>query len=125
MREQRRIETRNLRLSDLPRDGTRWCNSRRTAELGNLMEFALTFDGYEYLGLDTLYRLLGAVRESFERPTNGEPQAILTCFALSGLRALLFAEQRMFGKDDYSRIETSDFTQAILAAIATRLEGTA
>jgi len=125
MREQRRIETRNLHPSDLPRDGTRWCGADRIAVPGNLMEFSLTFDGYEYLGLDALYRLHGAVRESFERPTGGEPKAILTCFGLSGLRALLFAEQRMFGKNDYSRIETSDLTQAILAAIATRLEGTA
>jgi hypothetical protein len=111
-----KIPTAQLCLSDVPANAGRWVESRAGPLFsGTLVGFALSFNGYEFLGLEVL-SFAGETRRIYELA----PQ-VLECFATTGLRALLFVEQRRWAKDDDSEIETSPYVRDIVRHIRGRL----
>jgi hypothetical protein len=81
------------------------------------MEFALSFDAYALLGdgvidqsnvVDTIVKKRG--------------YAILQCFNLTGLRVLLFAQQRIWATQGYGEVATSELTRQIVRCIYQRLQ---
>lgn len=102
----KRIPTQQLRASDVPKELREWGNDE-------LIRFALSFDGYEFVG-DSLGAFSNAVRQVYyQRPE------ILNAFNTTGLRALLFFAQRAsyWGQE---RV-VDDFTRAVVEQMRKRL----
>ncbi len=112
-----KIPTKNLRKSDVPRPSGEWISVRDGVEDWSLVNFALSFDGYEFMqsGPDEAYfELTSAISKVFET----SPQ-VLKCFNTTGPRCLLFMEQRKAKWAETNR--TSPYVIALLDAIRARL----
>lgn len=78
------------------------------------INFALSFDGYEFLGDEILGEFCNMVKAAYER----NPK-VLDVFNTTGLRALLFFEQRRAKWNDQVRVD--DYTNEIVKHIRLRL----
>jgi hypothetical protein len=110
------VPARSLTAADVSRIETDW--SPRTDKAGtedrSLIDFALSFDGYEFLGND-LGQLCNVVKQIYER----QPR-ILDAFSIAGLRALLFFEQRRARWHVDNHVD--DFTNALVRLIRERVK---
>jgi hypothetical protein len=116
--EPKRIETKVLRLSLVPDTPRVWLPLDSSGqEDWAFVNFANSFDGYEFLGGTESVNgeFADAVIKVYERA----PQ-ILTVFNLKGLRALLFFAQRRAKWHD--EVEVSRFAREVVEAIRKRLE---
>lgn len=101
----------------MPPPASEWITSGDGVEDWALINFALSFDGYAFMqgGPGGEYSVLtSAVEQAFET----RPQ-VLECFNTTGLRCLLFMEQRKAKWEETDRI--TPYVAAILETIRTRL----
>ena len=106
------VETSNLRPSDVPAPQREWLPSKGDRDDWTFINFALSFDGYGFLG-DDAGQFCNAVRDSYDRSP-----VIVKMFNTTGLRMLLFFEQRRakWNEDAY----VDDYANAIVRCIAER-----
>ena len=110
----KRIETRALRAADIPLRQREWLPHDGDGDDWKVIKFALSFDGYELLEFNDLMELCDLVKDIFARAP-----AVLKTFNTSGLRMLLFFEQRRARATDVSLVD--DYTNHLLDAIRGRL----
>ena len=110
----RRIATENLRAGDVPECSYEWLPSIQGREDWSLINFALSFDGYENFDIEDLGDVCNAVRQTYNRNSK-----ILKSFNTAGLRMLLFFEQRRDRWLDENRV--SDYVRDLLELIRKRL----
>lgn len=117
----RPIRTAELTAADVPEVGNTWVRLENGEMHGpgddwSLHSFALSFNGYEFLGSanDEYLRLTNTVASIYEK----EPR-ILKCFSVTGLRCLLFIEQRKMKESYPGRL--TPYVRDIVEAIRTRL----
>jgi hypothetical protein len=110
----KKLATKNLRLTHVPRRTPQeWLTSTRMGDDWSFINFANSFDGYEFLD-DELGTLANAVANIY-----GSKPNVLDAFNLRGLRALLFFEQRRAKWAEQNRV--SDYTKALVKMIRRRL----
>lgn len=112
-----KIATRDLKASDVPPLADTWFVETPNGEDSRLIEFALSFDGYEFFGPaasdDTqLYQICFPIEEAYCNHPN-----ILKAFNTTGLRLLLFFQQRR----EREQIRMSDYAKVLIEAIRARL----
>jgi hypothetical protein len=117
----RRVATADLIAADIPTVGETWVALERGLMYGpnddwSLHSFALSFDGYEFLaGANAQYlEMTDIAQRIYEVQPN-----ILKCFTITGLRCLLFIEQRKV-KDTYPG-RTTRYVRDIVESIRARL----
>lgn len=112
--EIRPIRTRDLRSSDVPAPQREWLPTFLGRDDWSFINFALSFDGYSVLG-DDAGEVCNMVRAIFERRPN-----VLDMFNTTGLRILLFFEQRRAKWNDENQVD--DYSNTLVRMIRSRLE---
>ena len=110
----KRISTKALHAADVPAPQREWLPNVNGSEDWTLINFANSFDGYEFLGDEPLGQLCNDVKKIFA----GNPN-VLETFNVTGLRMLPFFEQRRAKWGDLTLVD--DFTNEVLKAISRRL----
>jgi len=103
------IRSDDLTIDDVPDVQASW---------RDVVEFALTFDGYNYAGdISKLSRLVRRVRKDYAENSSLKR-------SLDDLRACLFLEQRAARWNEYEpKSDDLRYVRALLAGIAERLKG--
>ena len=107
------VHTSDLRSSDVPVPQREWLPSEGDRDDWSSINFALSFDGYAFLG-DDAGQFCNAVHDAYERTP-----AVLEMFNTTGLRMLLFFEQRRAKWNE--EVYVDDYPNAIVRRIAERL----